>query len=174
MGANGYLLHFFSSGRESVGLLRGSTGWAFCTCAAENLTTHPHMGLWASQVSPVVKNLPASTGDLRNVGLIPGLGRSPGGDRGNPLQQSCLEKPRDRRVWQAAVQRVAESDAEESLKQLPMAGHMNLLAFPSLFPRPSNKTHALKLLSQALISEWPRLRQVQRRESTGRTTHFIN
>ena len=42
-------------------------------------------------VTLVVKNLPAKAGDVRNAGLIPGLGRSPGGGHGNPLQYSCLE-----------------------------------------------------------------------------------
>ena len=41
----------------------------------------------------VVKNLPADAGDIRDAGLIPGLGRSPGGGRGNPLQYSFLEDP---------------------------------------------------------------------------------
>ena len=41
----------------------------------------------------VVKNLFANAGDIRDVGLIPGLGRSPGGGHGNPLQYSCLENP---------------------------------------------------------------------------------
>ena len=41
----------------------------------------------------VVKNLPANAGEVRDVGLIPGSGRSPGGGRGNPLQCSCLENP---------------------------------------------------------------------------------
>ena len=40
----------------------------------------------------VVKNLPASVGDVRDMGSIPGLGRSPGGGNGNPLQYSCLKK----------------------------------------------------------------------------------
>ena len=44
----------------------------------------------------VVKNLPADAGD---VGLIPGSGRSPGEENGNPLQYSCLESPMDRRDW---------------------------------------------------------------------------
>ena len=48
---------------------------------------------WASQVVLVVKNLPANAGDERDVGLIPGLGRSPGVGNGNPLQYSCLENP---------------------------------------------------------------------------------
>ena len=41
----------------------------------------------------VVKNLPANAGDIRDMGSIPGLGRSPGEGHGNPLQDSCLENP---------------------------------------------------------------------------------
>ena len=41
----------------------------------------------------VVKNPPANAGDIRDVTLIPGLGRSGAGDHGNPLQYSCLENP---------------------------------------------------------------------------------
>ena len=48
----------------------------------------------------MVKNLPANAGDTRDTGLIPGLGRSPGGGHGNPLQYSCLENPMDRGAWQ--------------------------------------------------------------------------
>ena len=44
----------------------------------------------------VVKNLPANIEDIRDVHSIPGLGRSPGGGHGNPLQYSCLENPMDR------------------------------------------------------------------------------
>ena len=50
----------------------------------------------ASQVVLVVKNPPANAGDVRDVGLIPGWGRSPGEGHGNPLQYSCLENPMDR------------------------------------------------------------------------------
>ena len=57
----------------------------------------------------VVKNPPANAGDIRDVGSIPGPGRSPGGVHGNPLQYSCLEKPMNREVWQATVHRVAKS-----------------------------------------------------------------
>ena len=57
----------------------------------------------------MVKNLPANAGDLRDTGLIPGSGRSPGGGHGNPLQYSCLENPMDRGAWQATVHRVAQS-----------------------------------------------------------------
>ena len=45
--------------------------------------------MW-NQVVPVVKNLPANTGDTRDLGLIPGSGRSPQVGNGNPLQYSCL------------------------------------------------------------------------------------
>ena len=44
----------------------------------------------------MVQNLPANTGDLRDVGSILGLGRCPGREHGNPLQSSCLENPMDR------------------------------------------------------------------------------
>ena len=47
----------------------------------------------------VVKNQPANAGDMRDAGLISGLGRSPGEEHGNPLQYSCLENPKDRRAW---------------------------------------------------------------------------
>ena len=49
----------------------------------------------------MVKNLPANAGDVRDVGLIPGSGRSPGGGNDNPLQYSCLENPMDREALQA-------------------------------------------------------------------------
>ena len=54
-----------------------------------------------SQVVLVVKNLPANAEDIRDMGSISGLGRSPGGGHGNPLQYSHLEKPMDRRAWRA-------------------------------------------------------------------------
>ena len=47
----------------------------------------------------MVKNLSAKAGDARDAGLIPGLGRSPGGGNGNPLQYSCLGNPTDRGAW---------------------------------------------------------------------------
>ena len=57
----------------------------------------------------MVKNQPASTGDVRDPGSISGSGRSPGGGQGNPLQCSCLENPMDRGAWWAMVLRVAKS-----------------------------------------------------------------
>ena len=58
----------------------------------------------ASQEVLVVKNLPANAGDIRDVGSIPGSGRSPGGERGNSLQYSCLGNPMDKGTWWATVQ----------------------------------------------------------------------
>ena len=49
--------------------------------------------LWASKVALVVKNLPADAGDIRDMGSIPGWGRSLGGGQDNPLQCSCLDTP---------------------------------------------------------------------------------
>ena len=65
--------------------------------------------LGASQVALVVKNLFANTGDVRDAGSIPGLGRSPGGGHGNSLQYFCLQNPMDRGAWQATVYRVTQS-----------------------------------------------------------------
>ena len=62
-----------------------------------------------SQVVLVVKMLPVNIGDIRDTGLIPGLGRSPGGGHGNPLQYSCLENPMDRGTWWATVHGVTKS-----------------------------------------------------------------
>ena len=56
----------------------------------------------------MVKNLPASGGDARDPGSVPGSGRSPGGGHGSPLQYSCLENPMDRGAWRAPVHGVAE------------------------------------------------------------------
>ena len=64
---------------------------------------------WASQVPLVIKNPPANAGDLRDLGSIPGLGRSPGEGSGNTLQYSCLENPMDRGIWWAKVHGVAKS-----------------------------------------------------------------
>ena len=60
----------------------------------------------------VVKKLPAHAGDTRYVGSIPGLGRTPGGGHGNPLQYSCLKNPMGKGVLQATVS--TESDTTEA------------------------------------------------------------
>ena len=63
----------------------------------------------------VVKNPLANGGDIRDVGSIPGSGRSPGGGHGNLLQSSCLEDPMDKRSLDATAHRVtAESNMTEA------------------------------------------------------------
>ena len=61
------------------------------------------------RVRLVIKNLPANAEDLRDLGLITGLGIAPGGGHGNPLQYSCLENPTDKGAWWAADHGVAKS-----------------------------------------------------------------
>ena len=55
-----------------------------------------------------VKKLPANSGETRDMGSVPGSGRSPGGGNSNPLQYSCLENPMDIGTWWATVHGVAK------------------------------------------------------------------
>ena len=80
----------------------------------------------ASQVTLMVRNLSANAGDIREVGSIPGIGRSPGERHGNPLQYSCLENPMYRGAWWATVHRVVKSLTQ--LKWLSM--HVHDLEWP--------------------------------------------
>ena len=66
----------------------------------------------------VVKILLPNAGDIGEAGWISGLGRSPGGGHGNPLQFSCLENPMNRGGWQDTVHRIPKSRTQ--LKQLNM------------------------------------------------------
>ena len=70
----------------------------------------------ASLVAHIVKNPPANAGDARDMGSIPGSGRPPREGNGNPLQDSCLDKPMDKGAWQSTVHGVAQS--RPRLKQL--------------------------------------------------------
>ena len=72
--------------------------------------------IWVSQVALVVKNLPGNAGDVRDVGSIPRLGRSPGEGDGTSLQYSCLETLKDRGAGQPIFHGVAQSWTQ--LKQL--------------------------------------------------------
>ena len=73
----------------------------------------------------VLKNLPASAGDAKDVGSIPGSGRSPKEGMGNTLQYSCLQNPMDRGAWRATVFRVTKSWTR--LKRLHARVHTHCL-----------------------------------------------
>ena len=77
------------------------------------LTTSIHL-FRTSQVALVVKNPPANAGDIRDMGSIPGWGRSPGGGHANPLQYSCLQNSMDRGAWPATVRGVAKGRTQLS------------------------------------------------------------
>ena len=72
-----------------------------------------YVSKWASWVALVVRNPPANAGNIRDTGLIPRSGRSPGGGHGNPLQYSCLENPMDRNLKGLQSIGLQESDMTE-------------------------------------------------------------
>ena len=83
-------------------------GWNQCT----NVFWRSLCLIGVSYVALVVKNLLANAGHIRDVVLIPRLGRSTGGGHSNPIHYSCLENPMDRGAWRATVHtyhRVAKS-----------------------------------------------------------------
>ena len=84
--------------RES-GLVWGRDPWKVGFCVKNCSIVKPTVGFPGA----------ASAGDARDMGSIPGSGRSPGGGRGNSLQYSCLENSIDRGAWQATVHGVAQS-----------------------------------------------------------------
>ena len=84
----------------------------FITCQILYRYRYGYRYIWAPKVALVVKKTTANAGDIRNMGLIPGLGRSPGGGHDNPLQYSCLENPMDRGAWWATVYRVTKSQTQ--------------------------------------------------------------
>ena len=61
----------------------------------------------------MVKSPPANAGDRRDMGSIPGLGRSPGGGKGCPLQYSSLENPMDRGAWQVTQSMRLQRDGRD-------------------------------------------------------------
>ena len=63
------------------------------------------------------KNPPANSGNIRDTGSIPGLGRSPGGGHSNPLHYSCLENRMDREAWQVTVHGVARVQHDLATKR---------------------------------------------------------
>ena len=87
--------------------------------------------LRASQVTLLVKNQSANAGAVRDLGSIPGPGRFPGGEHGNPPQYSCLENPMNRGNWQATILRVEKS--QRLLKRL--SAHTHLSSIMSFYKR---------------------------------------
>ena len=87
-----------------------------------------HISYSASQVALVVKNLPANAGGIRDVGLIPGLGRSPKWGHGNSiLLARILEYPMDKGVWWATAHGVAKSQTQWSDLACMHAFHMLII-----------------------------------------------
>ena len=83
---------------------RGEAAWVFCPGHR-----HPVVaGMKGLLGGSVVKNLPDNAGDLRELGLIPRLGRSSGEGNSNPLRYSCLENPMHRGAWRATVHGVTK------------------------------------------------------------------
>ena len=87
-----------------------------CLCVC--MCVYPHLG------SPGGSDSKESACNVRDLGFIPGLGRSPGGDHGNPLQYSCLRTPMDRRTRWATVHGITKSliqlsDQAQYITQIP-------------------------------------------------------
>ena len=78
----------------------------------------------------VVKNLPASAGDVRDLCLIPGLGRSPRGGHSNLLQYSCLENPMDRGAWRAIGHGASKSRTQLKWLACPHAYYIIFICIP--------------------------------------------
>ena len=91
----------------------------------------------------VVKNPPPSAGDIRDLGSIPGPGRSPGGGHGNPLQCSCLENPMDRGAWRVMVHGVTKSWTR--LKRLSTHAGESFGFWETVCDKGKGKHHRLKL-----------------------------
>ena len=120
---------YISSDCLATGCSMHAESWAFLHCGPAQCHARSldslSLDIWglvlltgASLVALVVKNPPASAGDIRGVGLIPGWERSPGGGHANTLQYSCLESSRDRGGWWATVTR-----SRTWLKQLSTHAH---------------------------------------------------
>ena len=117
------------------------------------LSLHGPLNICLSNLSifpggSVVKSWPANAGGAEDKGLIPGSGRSPGGENGNPLQYSCLESPMDRAAWRAIVHNDAKNQiwlsdwACTHIKPLLFHIHMNFFS-PLWSPKPLPPTSSL-------------------------------
>ena len=86
----------------------GGAWWAAVYGVAQSWTLLKRLSSSSSRVL-VVKNPSANAWEVKDMGLIPGWGRSSRGGHGNPLQYSCLEDPMDRGAWRATVHRITQS-----------------------------------------------------------------
>ena len=98
-------------------------------CWCNFISCNKCTNLGASQVALVVKYLLANAEDVRDMGSIPGSGRSPGGGHGYSLQYSCLEDSMNRGAWWATVHRVSKS---QTLQQWQQTGRYQSVQFSSV------------------------------------------
>ena len=80
----------------------------------------------------MVKNTSASAGGVRDAGLIPGAGRSPGVGNGKPLQYSCLGNPMDRGTWWAIIHGVARVGHDLAHKHILCSGEGKFFSFSTV------------------------------------------
>ena len=105
----------------------------------------------ASPMAEWVKNLPAmQERDTEDMGLIPRLGRFPGGGHGIARQYSCLESPMDNRTWRATVQRLAKSHTRLSIYNMHTYMRQEItrqryIVFPSKISTDLPKTTASRI-----------------------------
>ena len=100
--------------------VKGNLGPMAASTQLSRVFTVPMLGPGASQAAP------AHAGDIRDVGSIPGSGRSSGGGHGNPLQYSCLKNSLDRGAWRATVHRSAKSQTQLSTPTKEGKGHIHI------------------------------------------------
>ena len=100
--------------------------------------------------------VPTNAGHIRDSSSFPGLGRSPGGGHGNPLQYSCLENPMDRGAWRATVHTVVQSWIR--LKRLSTHAHMRQRQFQEPVQSYATKEYLLArdlcILREILLTCW--------------------
>ena len=126
---------------------------------------HPSQGFlkcgswhsWGFPDGPVVRNLPANAGDSGDASSISGLGRFPDLGNDNALQHFCLESPRDRAAWQAAVHLAAKSWVKLSLHSLARGTVAS--ESPSMMIKRKKNSQALRLWrwywGSEFVSSWP-------------------